>query len=989
MDADDYVQLMGTKVPDDDLVWDAVRLMMRIGVNDPVSGHSALNFLRTAIKGRNIVLKYRDGETIKHLFINQHTLQRLRTLIINRGEIEFDDSKTSEYMKDFIFRPIEDLELYELELKYGKGGAKFEFINLSSYDLRRYQIYTLETLPSKDDHCLIRALQLQGVETRPISKYVTGHHFMRRDLSILAEKLQTNILLHTYKDHPKYPVKISKYPVSQKYPATAKIALHSNHYFLYEMTSIMIGNVNVTSLGLVQHLQATEMFQRHDFTCEDLPIDIPLHLIINEQKSFHLKEKPSKAPPVSISYADIECVTRPHHLPMMYGVYCRDKYVAVSRGADVDWTGLKSFLNSFPKGYNIVYFHNLKYDWSVIRSCPAINLQQVIRKDGLYYKIVFRYYGNKVFELRDSYKLIPKKLADFPKAFGLDSKKHEYILYELYTVENTKHDSVSYQDYQGESYEIAYDVTTEGYDRLLKPIEDPENYLLIDQRIVVNRKILSVCPQYFDLEGNYYHLAHCEYYLQGDCRLLKQGVETFRERMMKLIDIDCHHELTLPSMIHRRICLAGSYDGVYQLNDNLRDFVTKSVHGGRVCCKDNGLWDVRGRIYILDGKSLYPSAIERICREGGFPTGPCRVITDWTQMSTFSYYVVKINITKIGVSQQIPFVNYYRDESRIYTNEIPSEGYLNGVTVDKLTLEDWIAYQDIEFEFVEGVYWTGDGNPKLGELIRQLYAARQGYIAEGNTSMNEIVKLVLNSLYGKTIVKLTETKVVIKDRDKVSNYIAANFENLIDMENCYNQSILTVGKIGLGHENMAHVGGMILSMARRIMNEVMSLANDLAIHVLYQDTDSMHLVDTLDDDPTYVNKLAILEKEYQRIFHRDLMGEGLGQFGFDLKYPGHHTIYSERAMILGKKVYLHVVKGINDHGVEESYNYTRIKGVNSFALAEYPDTLDLYERLYGGASVAFDLTYGNAVMFKFTETSVTTRESYIRNISFEGERYTL
>lgn len=34
---------------------------------------------------------------------------------------------------------------------------------------------------------------------------------------------------------------------------------------------------------------------------------------------------------------------------------------------------------------------------------------------------------------------------------------------------------------------------------------------------------------------------------------------------------------------------------------------------------------------------------------------------------------------------------------------------------------------------------------------------------------------------------------------------------------------------------------MILDMSKRIMNEVMCLAEDLKINIYYQDTDSMHI----------------------------------------------------------------------------------------------------------------------------------------------------
>jgi hypothetical protein len=42
------------------------------------------------------------------------------------------------------------------------------------------------------------------------------------------------------------------------------------------------------------------------------------------------------------------------------------------------------------------------------------------------------------------------------------------------------------------------------------------------------------------------------------------------------------------------------------------------------------------------------------------------------------------------------------------------------------------------------------------------------------------------------------------------------------------------------HFNNASCGVEVLSMSKRIMNEVMCLAEDLKLKIYYQDTDSMH-----------------------------------------------------------------------------------------------------------------------------------------------------
>jgi hypothetical protein len=840
------------------------------------------------------------------------------------------------------------------------------------------------------------------MSVNPLEIFINGGNtrnpanvFPQKKLTLLAKKTSTNICLRCIT--PSGNVRLAYYPYAKSYRDTVYLCIIDTHYFIDELVpveSINLGTKKpLTSWNLVFNLYDQGLIKLFHWSplIEYVPeiIKINLGKVMGEQTLFKHTGKANsvgiQAVP-TISYADIECIIRPKHIPMMYGRYCNDKYYSVSEGADTNWRGFKRFLEQFPDGKNIVYFHNLKYDWTVIKTNPWINIRSIIKKDGEYYSVTFTYF-RKLFELRDSYKYIPKKLADFSSMFELQElHKHEYIMYELYTVSNTStNDYIEYRDMLlTDIPEYTYNLTKTGL-TLEANIEGKDlvneiNYIILDNRICVDKKIIEMFPKYFS-NNRYYHLAHCEYYLHSDCELLYRGMEAYRKKMLNVLSIDCLSKITLPSMVHERMCQIGCYDNVSVLTDNLRRFASESISGGRVATKDNKMWDIRGKIHIIDGRSLYPSAIYRICnplpedngRVAGFPIGEAQYITDWSKHNEMSHYIVRINITSITIPQQIAFVNYYDDNSRIYTNILSDK--LKGIVVDKVTLEDWVKFQGITYEFIEGIRWTDGGNTKAGEFVKNLYDSRREFVSQGNISMGEICKLALNSLYGKTITKANTVKLVVKDKDKVNDYISNNFEHLIDMEECHNQSIISINEDDVDHSNMAHIGGLILSVARRIINEVLDVAKQLDICVLYTDTDSLHIAGDID----------ILIEAYRARFGRELIGIDLGQFGYELKYPGHTDIYSERAIILGKKAYLHVVSGINTDGIRETYNYCRMKGVNSYAMNEYQDKINLYERLYSGEKIPFDLTYGDAVMFQF-KGSVITRETYIKKILFTSEK---
>jgi hypothetical protein len=74
------------------------------------------------------------------------------------------------------------------------------------------------------------------------------------------------------------------------------------------------------------------------------------------------------------------------------------------------------------------------------------------------------------------------------------------------------------------------------------------------------------------------------------------------------------------------------------------------------------------------------------------------------------------------------------------------------------------------------------------------------------------------------------------------------------------------------HFNLAHFGVNVLSMSKRIMNEVFCLAEDNGIEMFYQDTDSCHM---LFDDVSRLTEL------FKGKYGRELIGKNLGQFHSD------------------------------------------------------------------------------------------------------------
>ena len=105
-----------------------------------------------------------------------------------------------------------------------------------------------------------------------------------------------------------------------------------------------------------------------------------------------------------------------------------------------------------------------------------------------------------------------------------------------------------------------------------------------------------------------------------------------------------------------------------------------------------------------------------------------------------------------------------------------------------------------------------------------------------------VIKLLMNSMYGKTIIKPVETDTIVKDdRDDFEKYISYNYNYIDSVIEVNGKYYIKKVKSILSHYNYVHCGVEILSMSKRIMNKVFSCANDCGVKIYYQDTDSIHL----------------------------------------------------------------------------------------------------------------------------------------------------
>ncbi|KAK8871708.1 hypothetical protein M9Y10_007448 [Tritrichomonas musculus] len=150
------------------------------------------------------------------------------------------------------------------------------------------------------------------------------------------------------------------------------------------------------------------------------------------------------------------------------------------------------------------------------------------------------------------------------------------------------------------------------------------------------------------------------------------------------------------------------------------------------------------------------------------------------------------------------------------------------MVVDNIALEDLIKFQKIEYRLIKGYYWDGKTDDRIQSVIKDIFNKRLQYKKDGNP-LQLVYKLIMNSCYGKTIERPHDKDYkYIHNRD-LDKYVMKNYYKIIEdveLENSDMHAVKVMTPIDK-HFNFSLLGIQVLSMSKRIMNEVMCLAYDI------------------------------------------------------------------------------------------------------------------------------------------------------------------
>ena len=982
---------------------------------------------------RTIPIKRDDSQRIIDLLTNYGEVQGYR------GEGEYYGSDAYTYAETHMVSSMEIIELRKRSSKPLATVSKrravgwFPYLNGTDLDLTRYQIFNANS-DHEDVSCLLHSLSLYGVSQPKLMELSSaigcGIYITQTNLKQVCDVLELEIIVkrEEIKDSNMRASRDVKYGSKYKCNGTINLGQIEEHFFINETTQYTsffikhideLANINseekfrftekssrhkrgyksksgikcISSFDLIRMLKAQGNFK--DYRASTRPSNLfkpepHLYNIQDDQREFkNTSYKQTNVRKIPVYFAadmESDVVSGDCHQAIAISFMQIDSkkdpiVVTINPEAEDPQKNLFCrFMNAFnrelarfdtsdddeemPHVYcPVIYFHNAKYDTSLFD--VDIPIHGECSKDGALYSKVFNFYGQLV-EVRDSLKYFGPGggLSKLPKMLNLGSEfeKGEAIGYTYHTIDNLVDHWINPEDYRVHIKESDHHVF-DGF---------------------------SSASPHFREEGGILRFNPTSYYLdylKQDVIVLAKALTKFRQLIEEVTGLDAFDSLTISSIGHKLAISRGCYDGVYETKGGLRDFIQQAIRGGRVYANPTHVkTEITGKIQDFDGVSLYPSAMNRLCEEHGIPKGEiCKGSTDFNDYDDKNYYIVKIRIDNVSNPVQVPLTSIKEGDSLKYRNEVQGEI----IYIDRWALEDLKKYQSVEFKVLEGIYWCNGFNRNIGILAKELHEERCKY-KKTNTALANVLKLLMNSIYGKTAMRRSESTTVFVPRQNFDEYLYSNFGVIKEYGSLETQQVRVVKSDYDNGFSLNHVAVAILSTSKRIMNEVFHCMDKRAMPMYYTDTDSIHMRD---------EDVKPLSETYTEIYGRDLIGKNLGQFHTDFEMKGCVDVMSTLNITLGPKSYLDVLVGKDKNGESQRDIHIRLKGVTEAGinqkLVEYGWNIDqpstkidsavsMFRDLSAGKTVEYILNPKDSVSMFYEAGNVKTREqnSFKRCLSF-------
>ena len=917
---------------------------------------------KTIIKGRDVKMEpVNDSEFFPYNQTNM-TRELFNPYIFEEKTGSDEEVQVERVISYFIVKRATSEQVKRHKNAFGF----FPYWNLSMLDLSKYQIFKPNDQIMDFSNCFLYALKQyakMGAYDGDIER-LKPFFFNRSAFTpseclkiIESNNLPVRVWFQRYDDNGKCD---GIRPVGDL--EGLRIDCFKNHFFIHEpdnIKKIMSAElIDMTVDEIATHSKGAQTFKGHI-----APPDAVLasDVILREYK-------PSKRESRRYEFFDTEALVRATDIEGKTVHLCHalcSSFLRPFWGLNCVVDFLDAAIEALGETHELIlYAHNLTYDVQFFFRTPeCVFVGSEIRTNNriicatCQYRSSARPNQTLTVEFRDSYALIPLSLGNFGKAFGLEQQKEVYPYHQLEPA-NLYGPVIPISEIGAYEHEGTWSSAKTA-------------------QMIENAKI---CGAYHERNQTINMKTYCLFYCQRDVEVLRNGFEKFKQTMKEQVDVDILEFYTLPSIAGH--CMKRSLGSYYTVKGYLEAYIRQSIHGGRVASRFLQKWHLKdAHISDADKVALYPFVMSYVKLPiiDHFEVIPANISIEELDSKGYAYYFVDIHIKRIGKVRGIPQV--WVDRKLVNQIEASVE------TVGTVALHEYIKWSAIDYEILGGVGIVGSSAPLLSELMQGLFDLRNSMRKDGNPC-NNVIKLLMNSAYGKMLQKPIECEIVhpdiTRDTFDINTYIVNQFEAV----KSYNEdtNTLTRYKITALQDSMVIYGAIILEESKRVMNKIIYTAEDLGIPVYYTDTDSMHIPsEGFDRVIEYLKETEGVNYKGKLFhqFHNDF------DVSFDTtKYEEDPTRepYAKEVIILGKKAYMDrlvvpvIERATGKHCEVEGYHF-RLKGVPSACLSP-----EAYEKLFRGETVQFDLLRGTAGI-KIDPVShyiFQIDNDYMRRLSFDS-----
>lgn len=988
---------------------------------------------------RSIKIKYGD----RYYTLNANTYNNLLSILDNDIELMDNESSDGEII-DFILNGSGIITFtrtananvnpaLNLVNNLGvpqQGGAFFPFIHHMntpklSLLLEDYGIYEEVNSTHYKDSCLIKALELGKCPKTIIDKLkleMKNKKVPQALLKDICNKFKICIKLKKLNNK-----RANVITFGNKEHKTFEIGLIEEHYFCINktgFTSYSIKNYNnishidefnkidkkvngnykksndrfIDSFELIKLLvENKELYLNPIKSCEEIykttyyndkrvldGIDLTSFTEENFEPIIYKPKSSCFRSSYVVIYFDFETYTDENNNIVAYAcsyMFSNDKKARVFYNSDCAermMYNIKKRMEGYGVDNAFMVAHNCGFDFRCI--CNVLNVKDVIQKNNSLICADATYKGINL-KFKDSNMLINSPLSKFGSMFSLPMEKEvfPYDMVNEYTIKNfpTLKKLSKSQHLQGDNYNI-----------FVKNAKKWNCYITDNKEPQINL------------------LTYSGEYCMRDVIVLKNGYEKFGELMKEITKdkddetgetgFDINNFYSIASLSQEHLIKQGCYEGVYQISGVVQQFIQKCVVGGRCMVANNQKVHIKDKVADYDKVSLYPNAMSRM---GGFNNGEFikgylkgvpKLFNNDIDLNKVDGYFVKIKVLSVNHKYHIPCMSKVNDKSGIreWTNNMVGEICY----VDKTTLEDWVNFHKITYEVIEGYYFDSGRNDTVCKVITDIFNKRVEYKKQGNPIQN-LYKLIMNTGYGKTIIKPIDTddeyinndKVCItefhmdiahksfdiwgcgNDRNTIINLNKASKEKGFGLDYFYNkhtnkieiknnssfryEAMSAVDKFINNHYDNIKEVNLCLDGRRTMIKlikpinehfnipqvgvEILSYSKRIMFEpmTLAEDNDIKLFYTDTDSIHLLYNDVDKINKLFKEKYGYELTGEQFNQFHIDFEMKGCKDVFSTEFIGLSKKVYVDKLQGTDKKTGEIKTDYhMRMKGVSEGAI---------------------------------------------------------